>query len=227
MDGAAYNRTHVRVRSARVERVTGGLTREGIVDTALALVDRHGLAGLSMRRLGRELGVDPMAIYRHLPDKAALLDGIVDALHAEMDLDSPAGTASWRQELATYAGRVREVLHRHPRAVAVFVTRPGPAGGRERLSGRLAEAGFTAQTGRTVVECVRGLTLGLVVAEVVDAVGRPDADERFRSGLTALLDGFERARGQAALARPPSGAPSSAPSSEGSPTPRTRPTAKR
>ncbi|WP_214402694.1 TetR/AcrR family transcriptional regulator [Pseudonocardia lacus] len=203
--------------------MTAGLSRQGIVDTALALVDHHGLAGLSMRRLGRELGVDPMAIYRHLPDKAALLDGIVDALHAEMDLDSPAGAASWRQELATYACRVRTVLHRHPRAVGVFVTRAGTvASGNERLTGRLSVAGFDPHTGVSMIGCVRSLTVGLVVAEVVAAAGggraAADAEERFRFGLTALLDGFERAGGQAALARP-SPASSSAP--------RTRPTASR
>jgi AcrR family transcriptional regulator len=179
-----------------------------------------------MRRLGRELGVDPMAIYRHLPDKAAVLDGIVDALHAEMDLGRPAGTASWRQELATYAGRVRDVLHRHPRAVGMFVTRAGPGGaGAERLAERLTTAGFADRTGRSMVACVRGFTLGLVVAEVTEVAGTtagaaPDAeaDERFRFGLTALLDGFERARGQAALARP---SPRSSSAS------RTRPTARR
>lgn len=183
--------------------MTAALSREGIVATALDLVDRHGLAGLSMRRLGRELGVDPMAIYRHLPDKAALLDGIVDALHAEMDLDSPAGAASWRQELATYAGRVRGVLHRHPRAVGVFVTRAGAVdAGNERLTGRLSAAGFAPHTGRSMIGCVRSLTVGMVVAEVVSAGGgAADADERFRFGLTALLDGFERAGSQAALAR--------------------------
>ncbi|MCO1660467.1 TetR/AcrR family transcriptional regulator [Pseudonocardia humida] len=204
----------------RGHAVTAALSREGIVDAALGLVDRHGLAGLSMRRLGRELGVDPMAVYRHLPDKAALLDGIVDALHAEMDLDSPAGAASWRQELATYAGRVREVLHRHPRAVGVFVTRAGSVDtGNARLADRLAAAGFAARTGSWMVECVRSLTVGLVVAEVVGAAGSgADDDERFRFGLTALLDGFERAGTQAALARPSPRSPSA---------PRTRPTARR
>lgn len=182
--------------------MTASLSREGIVATALDLVDRQGLTGLSMRRLGRELGVDPMAIYRHLPDKAALLDGIVDALHAEMDLDDPAAAATWRQELATYAGRVRTVLHHHPRAVGVFVTRAGTVtSGNDRLTGRLSAAGFAPRTGRSMIECVRSLTVGLVVAEVVAGVAAAEAEERFRFGLTALLDGFERAGAQAALAR--------------------------
>jgi AcrR family transcriptional regulator len=201
---ARYNRTHVRSPTTS-DTVTAALSREGIVATALALVDRDGLVGLSMRRLGRELGVDPMAIYRHLPDKAALLDGIVDALHTEMDLDSPPAAASWRQELATYAGRVRAVLLRHPRAVGVFVTRAGAVdSGDGRLTDRLSAAGFAPHTGLSMIGCVRGLTVGLVVAEVVAAGGggRPaDAEERFRLGLTALLDGFERAGAQAALAR--------------------------
>ena len=62
------------------------LTRERIVATALELVDREGPAALSMRRLGAELGVDPMAVYYHVPNKAALLDAIVEAVMAKIDL---------------------------------------------------------------------------------------------------------------------------------------------
>src|SRR5208337_4377183 len=56
------------------------LERERIVQTALELVDRDGLDALSMRRLGAELGVDPMAIYYHIPNKQALLEAIVEAV---------------------------------------------------------------------------------------------------------------------------------------------------
>ena len=62
------------------------LTRQRIVTAALEIVDREGLAALSMRRLGSELGVDPMAAYYHIPNKDALLDAIVEAVMAEIDL---------------------------------------------------------------------------------------------------------------------------------------------
>ena len=80
--------------AARKRRAAAGipLQREHIVSTALALVDREGLKALSMRRLGEELGVDPMAVYYYLPNKQALLDAIVEAVMASIDLsvDDPA-----------------------------------------------------------------------------------------------------------------------------------------
>ena len=54
------------------------LTRERILSTALSMVDEEGIEALSMRRLARELGVDPMAIYHHLPNKRALLSGLIE-----------------------------------------------------------------------------------------------------------------------------------------------------
>ncbi|HEY6737567.1 MAG TPA: TetR family transcriptional regulator, partial [Actinopolymorphaceae bacterium] len=57
-----------------------GLTRERVLDAALALVDREGLAALSMRRLGAELGVEAMTLYHHVANKAALLDGLVERI---------------------------------------------------------------------------------------------------------------------------------------------------
>jgi len=61
------------------------LSHERIVHEALALVDNEGLEALSMRRLAATLGVDPMAIYYYLPNKAALKDAIVEAVNTEIE----------------------------------------------------------------------------------------------------------------------------------------------
>ena len=68
------------------------LSRERIVNTAIALVDAEGLDALTMRRLGAKLGMDPMAVYYYVPNKAALLDAVVEAVMAEIDLgvDDPS-----------------------------------------------------------------------------------------------------------------------------------------
>src|SRR5260221_11987060 len=66
------------------------LTRSRIAEAALAIVDRDGLDALSMRRLGAELGVEGMAIYRHFPNKAAVLAGVVDALLSELVIPPPS-----------------------------------------------------------------------------------------------------------------------------------------
>jgi AcrR family transcriptional regulator len=67
------------------------LTRRRIVEAALRLVDEDGLEALTMRRLGTELGFEAMPLYRHFPNKAALLDYLIEAVWAEMELPSSGG----------------------------------------------------------------------------------------------------------------------------------------
>lgn len=101
-----------------------GLSRPLIVRTALAIVDREGLAALSMRRLGTELDVDPMAVYYHIHNKAALLDALVEAVMGEIDLtrDDPSLSADQRLERAFSI--YRETLLAHPHALSVMLARP-------------------------------------------------------------------------------------------------------
>jgi len=113
-------------RRTRREGPATPLTREGIVKTALRLVDQEGLKALSMRRLGADLGVDPMAVYHHLPNKEALLDAIVEAVMAEIDLtrDNPANGPEERIMVAARA--YREVMLAHRNALPIVLGR-GPA----------------------------------------------------------------------------------------------------
>ncbi|MHB1341338.1 MAG: TetR/AcrR family transcriptional regulator C-terminal domain-containing protein [Coriobacteriia bacterium] len=102
------------------------LSREHIVDTALAIVDAEGLEALSMRRLGAELGANPMAAYYYVPNKAALLDVVVEAVMAEIDLsiDDPSRPAEER--LFSAAKAYADVLFRHRNTLPVLLAR-GPA----------------------------------------------------------------------------------------------------
>jgi AcrR family transcriptional regulator len=102
------------------------LRREQIVKTALALVDREGLKALSMRRLGAELGFDPMAVYYHVPNKQALLDAIVEAVMAGIDLsvDHPADPPEQRILAAALA--YREAMLAHVNALPIVLAH-GPA----------------------------------------------------------------------------------------------------
>src|SRR4051794_30389855 len=86
------------------------LSRERVVDAAIAYIDRNGLASLSMRRLGRELGVEAMALYRHVNGREDLLEGIVDRVMEEVDGEpgdalSPAD--GWQAYLQWLAHQVR------------------------------------------------------------------------------------------------------------------------
>ncbi|MDE3073857.1 MAG: TetR/AcrR family transcriptional regulator C-terminal domain-containing protein [Chloroflexota bacterium] len=104
---------------------TGGrqhLNRRRVLDAARALVDREGVAELTIRRLGLELGVEGMSLYKHVADKDAVLDGIVELLWAEVPA-SPDPAADWRDALRELAQGLRDLVHRHPKAAPLLVSR--------------------------------------------------------------------------------------------------------
>ena len=183
--------TDARVRGAgRPERpVRPALSREYIVATALALIDRDGLKPLSMRRLGAELGADPMAIYHHLPSKSALFDGIVEAVYQEIDLSQLPTAGTWREQIEWFARRLRAVLRQHPNAVPVIGTRPATTPTLLRILddslGHLIAGGLAASDAIDVVNCVATFTVGHVLAEVGEPVGGQGGDE----GLAAITPG--------------------------------------
>jgi AcrR family transcriptional regulator len=98
------------------------LHRTEIVDAALQLLDDEGLNALTMRRLGGELGVEGMALYRHFPNKAALLDAVAAHLLDLVDLPDPE-TVPWRQGLHEVAQSYRAAALAHPIAFRLFATR--------------------------------------------------------------------------------------------------------
>jgi AcrR family transcriptional regulator len=106
----------------RTRASRAGLSREQVLDAALALVDQNGISALSMRRLGAELGVEAMTLYHYLPNKEAVLDGIVERVMAEAE--SGLGDRQWDQALADYARSLRATLLRHPGAALLVATRP-------------------------------------------------------------------------------------------------------
>ncbi|MGZ6135761.1 MAG: TetR/AcrR family transcriptional regulator C-terminal domain-containing protein [Myxococcaceae bacterium] len=149
------------------------LSRERVVAAALRIVDRDGLEGLTMRALGRELGVDPMAVYHWVPNKDELLGLIVEAVYAEIPLDPallPEG--DWRARFAYAAGVFRDTLERHPNALPVLATRPASSGSLTALRpsefamGLLRAAGFSAQDAMRAVTAMANLVIGFVLAEV-------------------------------------------------------------
>jgi AcrR family transcriptional regulator len=86
-------------RSHATRTAAGGrLSRAVVVDAALRIVDRDGLDGVSMRRLAAAIGATPMALYRHVPNKAALLDALVAAVLSRLEF--PTGDLPWRSACA-------------------------------------------------------------------------------------------------------------------------------
>ena len=83
----------VRNRGGRPRLGRELLSRERILGAALRVVDEEGMGALSMRRLGAELGVNPMSIYHHLPDKGAVVSGLVGLVFSGMRLRYPEGSS--------------------------------------------------------------------------------------------------------------------------------------
>jgi AcrR family transcriptional regulator len=103
------------------------LTRERVLQAAVDLADRDGLDGLSMRRLGQELGVEAMALYRHVRDKDDLLDGIIEVVVGQIDRPKPV--KDWTTSIRRQVMAARRVMLRHPWARRVLEERgtTGPA----------------------------------------------------------------------------------------------------
>ncbi|MFF9804064.1 TetR/AcrR family transcriptional regulator [Streptomyces coeruleorubidus] len=178
----------------------GRLSREQVLASALELVDREGLSALSMRRLGAELGVEAMALYRYAASKDALLDGLVEALYLELEeqLAADAGEdAHWRAGLHRIARATYAVCLAHPRAVPLLATRllavplaRRPAAvlrDHERVLALLRQAGFDEATTSSVFRAFTAWLLGYVSVELRPMVDNPDeTDPAFRLGLHRL-----------------------------------------
>jgi TetR/AcrR family transcriptional regulator, tetracycline repressor protein len=137
----------------------------------LRIVDEHGLERLTMRRLGAELGLDPMAVYGHIPDKAALFDGLIESVLAEIEV--PASTGDWVEDLRAVTRAARTTLLAHPHVVPLLGTRPPvtePAFALvEAITTILLSAGFTEEQSADGYDCAGRLVVGHVLAEA----GRP------------------------------------------------------
>ncbi len=149
------------------------LTREHIVRVALELIDAAGVDGLSMRRLGQALGVDPMAVYYHVPHKAALFDAIVEQLWSGVSMPAREVGETWEQVLHGVFTAFRGRLLEHPRAVVLVGTRPTVAPAMLRLVdaalGRLVACGLSAAEAMQLVDCLAGYTVGKVLGELGEA----------------------------------------------------------
>ncbi len=136
---------------------------------ALAIVDRDGLDGFSMRKLGAELGVDPMAAYYYFPNKASVLDGIVDAVQSECPAP-PGDDAPWDTRLRGMIRAWRRVLRAHPRALPVLSTHPvfSESGLRqwEAAAQILHGVGFSPVEALQAIRCISGYVVGITLAEV-------------------------------------------------------------
>ncbi len=118
-----------------------------MLETAVALADRHGLEALSMRKLADELGAGAMSLYHYVPNKEQLLDGMVDVVFGE--IEPPSLELDWKTAMRRRAVSTREALNRHRWAVGLMEGRTthGPANMalHEAVLGCLRAAGFSIE----------------------------------------------------------------------------------
>lgn len=175
-----------RIKGASADYISeDSLTRERIVRVALALVDNEGLNALSMRRLGAELGVDPMATYYYIPNKEALLDAIVEAVIAEIDFTKDDPSAAPEDRIVCAAWAYGDALLAHPNALPLVFSRDPNTQTAMRpvefLIGVLRDAGLGP------IEAFAGMNA--IAASVRGAVGMA-ADARHEPPGPEQLAGF-------------------------------------
>ena len=94
------------------------LTRERILQAAVRVMDADGLEAVTMRRLGRELGVEAMSLYNHVPSKEALLSGILETVMGQFEL--PRHDGDWIERIRDLATAYRRLLLAHPNVLSLF-----------------------------------------------------------------------------------------------------------
>lgn len=157
---------------------------------------------LTMRRLGTELGVDPMAVFRHVNGKAGLYDGLVESVYAEVAL--PPRHGDWAEDLMAIAWAFRATLLSHPNVVPLLATRPPatPAGFRviEAAVTVLLGGGFSPQDAADGVDCAARLVIGHVLAQAGPSLDGVDGGEAEHVQTQAALSA-EQFPGLAAVTR--------------------------
>jgi AcrR family transcriptional regulator len=174
---------------------SGKITRDVVLAAALEIIDRDGVDALSMRRLARALGRDPMILYRHAPNKAALLDGVAETVLAQLKVDST--DRDWAAQLRTVARDYRRLALAHPHVVPLLVTRPvatplalrpqGTLRPLEDVLTLLTRAGFSGPDALHIYRALFGFLHGHVLNELQELVENPDeTDDLLRLGLHRL-----------------------------------------
>ncbi|HEX8919129.1 MAG TPA: TetR/AcrR family transcriptional regulator C-terminal domain-containing protein [Chloroflexota bacterium] len=148
---------------------TGGpLTRQRVLEAALLLIDREGLQGFSMRKLGAMLGVEAMSLYNHVESKRALFDGVIELLIVSQPYpEQLQGTP--REELWAVAHAFRDVLRAHPKVLPLVATSPlrtkASLANLDRLLATIHRAHITGVEAIYALQCLVGFIVGHTMIE--------------------------------------------------------------
>ena len=152
------------------------LSRDQVLQAAVALADEGGVGALSMRKLGQVLGVEAMSLYNHVAGKADLLDGMIDVVFSEIGL--PPAVGGWKSAMRTRALSARAVLGRHRWAIGLMESRktPGPATLRhhDAVLGCLRGAGFSVELTAHAYSLLDSYIYGFALQEASLPFGTPE-----------------------------------------------------
>ncbi len=163
------------------------LTRERVLRAAVALADRDGVDSLTMRRLGGKLGVEAMALYKHVANKDEILDGIVELVVGEIEIPAPG--SEWRTAMRRRAVSARRVLKRHPWAIGLMESRgrAGPATLRylDAVIATLRDGGFSVKMAAHAFWLLDSYVYGHVIQEISLPI---DTSEQMAPSAGEILD---------------------------------------
>ncbi|WP_270888332.1 TetR/AcrR family transcriptional regulator [Pedococcus sp. 5OH_020] len=174
----------------RPENARPRLSRERVLQGAMAVADAGGLAALTIRSIAQELDVKPMSVYHHVANKDAIVDGIVDLVFSEIELPTPG--KDWQAEIRRRSVSAREALRRHPWAIQLLQSRthPGPATMRHHnaVIGTLRQGGFSVAKTAHAFALIDSYVFGFALSEAALPIHGPETVP----GVAAqMLEGFD------------------------------------
>lgn len=172
---------------------SGTLDRDRVLDAALALADEEGLDALSMRRIGRALGVEAMSLYNHVADKDDLLDGLVERVLMEIELPEPG--REWRDEVRRRYRSARGAFARHPWAIRLLESRSEGSSPRrlqyfDAMLGTFREADFSGPLAMRAFSILDAYLFGFVLQQ--NSLAFQDEDSLQEVGADLLRQMGER-----------------------------------
>lgn len=170
------------------------IDRRLVVTTGLALADEDGLGAVTMQGVARRLGVTPMALYRHVANKADLLDGLVELLLTEVP--PPPPTMGWHERLRWMGRAIRATSRRHPAVFVLLLQRPAATEGalmaRDAVYEALREGGIAESDLARTERVISTVILGFAGSEAGGRFGsRPEreVDADF-AAVESMVEGY-------------------------------------
>jgi AcrR family transcriptional regulator len=160
------------------------LTRERIIRAALQIMDEEGLEGVTMRRVGRELGVEAMSLYNHVRDKEDILDSICEEVMTEFHVPD---AEDWADAARLGAREYRRLLLAHPNVLTLMTERKSPMTNPDALRGYEFALDIFRRAGLSTLDALKtfhafgGYIMGYVTMELGTMVGGPNDEEHARA----------------------------------------------